>query len=108
MLWERDFVKSLLWEVVIDVPHRARAERPSEWRAPSWSFASIDGVIEHYLESSYFYCQTEESLFAELEECKVIPLDLNNPLGELKSVSMIEEHVHIYYPLAHKSRAMHV
>jgi hypothetical protein len=88
-LWKRHFVKSLLWEIVKDSPNGARAHRPSKWRAPSWSFASIDGCVEYSWESSYAYCQSEEAILVKLEECNVVPVNLNNPLGELKSVSMM-------------------
>jgi hypothetical protein len=96
-LWKRHFIKLLLWEVEINIAGGARAERPSKWRAPSWSFAAIDGCVEYSFYSEW-YIRTAKALFAELEECNVKPLDANNPLGELKSVSMIVNHVHLHYP----------
>jgi hypothetical protein len=96
LLWERYFVKSLLWEIARDRPNGACASRPSEWRAPSWSFASIDGYID-YVERRLQFGAAELVAFAKLEECKVVPLVSNNPLGELTSVSMIWESVPIYY-----------
>jgi hypothetical protein len=94
-IWERNFVRLLLWQIANDSSDRARAKRPSEWRAPSWSFASIDGCVEYSEESNYRYCKSKEELFAKLEECRVVPVNLNNPLGELRSVSIGLEHVHI-------------
>jgi hypothetical protein len=94
-MWERHFVQLLLWQVANDVSDRARATRPSEWRAPSWSFASIDGCVEYSKESCHRYCQKEDGIFAKLEECRVVPVHLNNPLGELRSVSIGSEHVDI-------------
>ena len=39
-LWEADMPSALLW--------RSRsAQRPSEYRAPSWSWASVDGHISY-------------------------------------------------------------
>jgi hypothetical protein len=94
-MWEWHFVQLLLWQVAKDSSDRARATRPSEWRAPSWSFASIDGCVEYSEESRNRYCKNEEDIFAKLEECRVVPVNLNNPLGELRSVSIGLEHVNI-------------
>jgi hypothetical protein len=106
-LWERHFVKLLLWNVKINEASGARAERPTKWRAPSCSFASIDGCVEYDYWTSEF-CRTAKVIFAKLEECNVVPLDINNPLGELRSVSMILEHVSIQNPYTNLLRATHV
>jgi hypothetical protein len=103
-LWKRNFVQLLLWDVPFDNPGRSCAARPNKWRAPSWSFVSIDGCVE-YDHWTKHYCPTEEVIFAKLEECNVVPLDINNPLGELRSVSIMLEHVPVY---THIHRAMHV
>jgi hypothetical protein len=50
-LWERDFGFGLLWIGVgkrcvddeFDVHYGPKYERPCKWRAPSWSWASLDG-----------------------------------------------------------------
>jgi hypothetical protein len=107
-IWERHFVRLLLWQVAKDSSDRARAKRPSEWRAPSWSFASIEGRVEYSEESRHRYCPRGKDFFAKLEECRVVPVNLNNPLGELKSVSIVVKHVHIQYPHADDIRATRV
>jgi hypothetical protein len=43
-LWRRDFVNGLLW-----FPKHNKA-RPRDYRAPSWSWAAIDGWIEYRVE----------------------------------------------------------
>ena len=40
-LWKRALAHELLWKV--DQPLR----RPAEWRAPTWSWASVDGIIDY-------------------------------------------------------------
>ncbi|KAH9229590.1 hypothetical protein K456DRAFT_1799009, partial [Colletotrichum gloeosporioides 23] len=50
-LWKRDIVSGLLWKtrrwnMDEDGPHGAiQHTRPSCWRAPSWSWASLDGQV---------------------------------------------------------------
>lgn len=41
-LWRRNLLEDLLWEVSRD---EVRAQRPDRYRAPSWSWASVDGRI---------------------------------------------------------------
>jgi hypothetical protein len=85
-LWKRSFVESLLWQVQIIEPDKTRAKRPNQWRAPSWSFASIDSCT-HYPFGEGHASRLQIPLLAKLEECNLVPVNPNNPLGELKSVS---------------------
>ncbi|KAK3369591.1 heterokaryon incompatibility protein-domain-containing protein [Lasiosphaeria ovina] len=47
-LWRRDlFERGILWEVdVFSAPKGATWRRPAKYRAPSWSWASIEGPIQ--------------------------------------------------------------
>lgn len=83
-LWKRHFLEGLLWciedpELDLYVIWPKKATRPPVWRAPSWSFAAVEGVIR-YQEYASFGCP----YIAEFEDCEVIPAG-ENPLGELKS-----------------------
>ena len=78
-IWKKNFVADLLWRLEdpdFDMcEHGPRyPKRPDAWRAPSWSWASVDGVVR-YQEITY-----EGQLCAELEECSVTPSG-ENPLG---------------------------
>jgi hypothetical protein len=44
-LWEMDFERQLLWGVLFKPE---LINRPTEYRAPSWSWASLDGEISHF------------------------------------------------------------
>ncbi|KAF6811754.1 hypothetical protein CMUS01_13193 [Colletotrichum musicola] len=46
-LWEEDLLRQLLWRQWNTVDFRApvASKRPETWRAPSWSWVSIDGPI---------------------------------------------------------------
>jgi Heterokaryon incompatibility protein (HET) len=41
-LWEDSLIEDLLWNVLTPA-----APRPEKWRAPSWSWASVDGTIAY-------------------------------------------------------------
>jgi len=46
-MWSRNLKTDLLWESSWDDPdHPPR--RPSEWRAPTWSWASVDGPVVYF------------------------------------------------------------
>lgn len=46
-LWEEDLLRQLLWRQwnTVDLRAPVASRRPKTWRAPSWSWASIDGAI---------------------------------------------------------------
>lgn len=52
------------------------------YRAPSWSFASIEGHVSYFVDLRW--ADEETRHIARLEECSVTPLR-NNSLGELKA-----------------------
>jgi Heterokaryon incompatibility protein (HET) len=44
-LWEQDFERQLLWFILFNTD---QIKRPAQHRAPSWSWASLDGQISHF------------------------------------------------------------
>lgn len=84
-IWRSWFLKGLLWRLQVPehddyVFNPKIPERVGKWRAPSWSFASLEGVVLYLLVE-----RTPDTGFcATLEECSVTPQGLN-PLGELAS-----------------------
>lgn len=84
-IWKSWFMKGLLWrlqspewDMYVFTPKQPF--KLDFYRAPSWSFASVEGVALYnavdYVDAGNF-C-------AQLEDCSVAPKG-NNPLGELKS-----------------------
>ncbi|KAK3209542.1 hypothetical protein GRF29_69g2202904 [Pseudopithomyces chartarum] len=69
-IWGKNFLVDLLWRL----EDWRDARKPDAWRAPSWSWASVDGVIRHD-EVAY-----ATQPWAELEFCSVTPIG-ENPLG---------------------------
>jgi hypothetical protein len=45
-MWESRLVEDFLWRAMPEMQDRPRITRPKEWRAPSWSWASIDGPVK--------------------------------------------------------------
>ncbi|RAR12327.1 HET-domain-containing protein [Stemphylium lycopersici] len=85
-IWKSWFLKGLLWRLQdpewdLYVFDGKTPCRPAAWRAPSWSFASVEGVVVYaILEIDY-----GNGLCAELLECSLTPKSSKNPLGELVS-----------------------
>lgn len=65
-LYSTELHPQLVWQRAEQQP---LLKRPDEYRAPSWSWAAIDGAVEFPAE---FELRNQESL-AEILECKVIP-----------------------------------
>jgi hypothetical protein len=84
-IWKSWFLEGLLWRLqdpVKDIYVFAPKQpyKINFWRAPSWSFAALEGVVlNEILEHA-----SNMEICAELEDCKVVPSG-SNALGELKS-----------------------
>ena len=100
-LWSIELPWGLLWKVVTK-----RQERPRKYRAPSWSWAAVDGKIEGYNPLAYerlIDLASSDVLgsppICEIETYDVTPADPSHPFGavidgylELKTVI-----VHVIY-----------
>jgi hypothetical protein len=73
-LWKNHFLNGLLW-------YPEGAKMPTKYRAPSWSFAALDGHISYFVDLRWADETTHH--IAQLDECSVTPLR-SNLLGELK------------------------
>lgn len=79
-LWRGGLPEQLLWFVELrkfSVLHGRRHDRPSEWRAPSWSWASMEAP------SNYLSSLIEEQRL-EIIEATTEPLNAD-PFGQVKS-----------------------
>lgn len=75
-LWRDALVKGLLWHVRGPRP----PQRYTTYRAPSWSWASIDGGVKYFTEHYQFLF--EEQIVISEAKCEASPLD---PTGRVKS-----------------------
>jgi len=82
-LWRRDLLDGLLWR-----PTLGAGERPKEWRAPTWSWASIDtdeGVTMH---SRHMFETPSTEYQASIVSCTVVPKSELHPLGEITEATL--------------------
>ncbi|KAI4952331.1 hypothetical protein J4E91_002800 [Alternaria rosae] len=84
-IWKSWFLQGLLWRLqdpnwdeYVFFPKTPQRSHP--WRAPTWSFASVEGVVVYHLLDHDLGQET----YAELLQCDVCPKGVN-PLGELKN-----------------------
>ncbi|PBK94505.1 hypothetical protein ARMGADRAFT_1029585 [Armillaria gallica] len=78
-LWEHQLPGSLLWHI----PHiNDSCRRPDVYRAPSWSWASIDGICDN---------QVRTDVLCTIIHCDVTPARLDNPFGEVVGGYLILE-----------------
>ncbi|KAF6799422.1 heterokaryon incompatibility protein [Colletotrichum sojae] len=77
-LWKADLLRQLLWHIDLS----ERSFRPPKYRAPTWSWAAIDGLVQ------YVHVGSEEDdrntrWVASLVDHKTVPVDPSNPFGPL-------------------------
>ncbi|KAF2496592.1 HET-domain-containing protein [Lophium mytilinum] len=78
-LWEHSLVEDMLWQ-----RHASETQRQQLplWRAPTWSWASIDGQVTYYeFEHTKMLCQ--------IIRCIVTPHRLGDEFGQLESASLV-------------------
>jgi hypothetical protein len=76
-LWKGRLVEGLLWYIA--VPLFKGQVQPSTYRAPSWSWAAVEGMIG-------FWSKTEDlSMTIQIQHCEVTPVSSLNPFGEVSS-----------------------
>lgn len=80
-LWKANLLKGLKWQVAEPTDHR-----PSIYRAPTWSWASVFGVI---LWTEY-KPPSEDSVakFTAIQQCRVTPEDPLAPLGKVSEATL--------------------
>jgi hypothetical protein len=84
-IWKSWFLHGLLWRLQVPdldkyVFFPKTPQRAVPWRAPTWSFASVEGVVLYLI----FDEDPSGQTCAELLDCDVTPKGIN-PLGELTS-----------------------
>ncbi|KAL9117158.1 MAG: hypothetical protein Q9187_006309 [Circinaria calcarea] len=81
-LWRRILLPDLLWCADrVENEEKGRApRRPNSYRAPSWSWASIDGVIQPFGHSSKF--DYEKEAMATILDAKTSPVS-EDPTGQV-------------------------
>jgi hypothetical protein len=94
-LWNYNLAKQLTWRTanaqsVLDADQICSYERPREYRAPSWSWASLKGGLIHF-DHTYDHDADEAAadVVCEILECSTTPvLPEINPFGEIRSAHL--------------------
>lgn len=80
-LWENSLLEDLCWHVASWRPARITSGRPTQWRAPTWSWASVTGSVRFTTSAGLLDpCQVLESI------CTPASTD---PTGELTSGHLV-------------------
>ncbi|KAI1112027.1 heterokaryon incompatibility protein-domain-containing protein [Nemania sp. NC0429] len=79
-LWGDNMIEDLLWRTFA-----LSAERPAKWRAPTWSWASINGRIQYLSNNPKEASRT----FAEVLSIECTPLTPNDSMMELASATLV-------------------
>ena len=74
--FRRSFLSHITWRRVPTYEESQHLTRPAAWRAPSWSWASVDGRIE-------MHTIVPNETFARLQTVALASLDKGNPFGAL-------------------------
>ncbi|MCJ1312367.1 hypothetical protein MMC25_006041 [Agyrium rufum] len=77
-LWKSDLARQLMWTA----NKSTKSIRSKDYRAPSWSWASVDNAVK-------FALITKDSRFiATILNCQVTPISTTAPFGRVKSGSL--------------------
>jgi hypothetical protein len=82
-LWEDALLKDLLWSS----SHRTEPPRPETYRAPSWSWAAIDGPVGDI--DGYTTRSKCIQTCAQVIRCEVVPSKEELPFGEIHSGTLV-------------------
>ncbi|KAI0326351.1 HET-domain-containing protein [Cubamyces sp. BRFM 1775] len=85
-LWRKSLLYDLLWRVSYISPGHINPCRPSPYRAPSWSWASVDGCVSWDQSHLSGFVTTEP--LADVIECSVTLQDKKLPFGRVTDGSL--------------------
>jgi hypothetical protein len=78
-LWRADFLRGLLWSTYPTM----KLNKPQAWRAPSWSWVSVDNAVEYRRLPG-----GAAVALAEVLSCDITPKHTAAPLGELVAAEL--------------------
>jgi hypothetical protein len=78
-LWRSNLPRDLLWTTP-----QAATYRPKTWRAPTWSWASVDDAVLYNLPPP-----KNAALLAEILEVEIVPLTTMAAFGEIERGSLV-------------------
>ncbi|PPQ70668.1 hypothetical protein CVT25_010770 [Psilocybe cyanescens] len=86
-LWRGKLIDGLLWDPFGDIgPDQVLLPRSKEYRAPTWSWASVDLSVQAHQQHMFEAPSTEYE--AEIISCQVTPKSTVNPFGEISDARL--------------------
>jgi len=84
-LWRNDILRQLCWSSTNNIKalEHIDPQKPKDYRAPSWSWASLDGNIT--------FASGTPPFLAAFVDCTVQPLFANDPFGRVKKGTLVLE-----------------
>jgi hypothetical protein len=83
-LWRSSLIDDMLWETQVLDP----LPRPKEWRAPSWSWASVDGTVT-YTKVEAMMADQEARPYVHITDIDIVPAKGDvTCMGHLTAASM--------------------
>ena len=83
-LWRHSLVQDLLWYKTSESRH----PRPERYRAPSWSWAAVDGHIWPSSLDDRLDPESDDTQTCAIVGCEVTPLTSDLPLGQVASATL--------------------
>ncbi|RPD62117.1 HET-domain-containing protein [Lentinus tigrinus ALCF2SS1-7] len=80
-LWRHSLVQDLLWYKTSESRH----PRPERYRAPTWSWASVDGHVWPSLLDDRLDLESVDTQTCDILSCEVTPVTADLPLGQVSS-----------------------
>jgi Heterokaryon incompatibility protein (HET) len=83
-LWKNQILRQLRWRAGLTVLKPVRNQKPKKYRAPSWSWASIDGNVNFVLAGNH-----DSISLTKFIDCSVEPLFSKDPFGRVRSGTLV-------------------
>jgi hypothetical protein len=84
-LWRNDILRQLCWNTGSTILNKVPFQKPKEYRAPSWSWACIDGSVNYALSGKAY----SKHSTTEFVDCTVQPLSVNDQFGRVRDGKLV-------------------
>jgi hypothetical protein len=110
-LWTSSLIRDLLWRVPPPAPTTLvitgdHSRRPKYYRAPSWSWASVDGILN--LDGTRYLTSERAEPCAKLLESSITPLVEGDVFGQVKDGYIRIQAYHLITPKLHRLSVTYV
>jgi hypothetical protein len=88
-LWKEDLLRDLTWSVVQSKDHSYPRKLAPQYRAPTWSWASIDMPVQYKLDEELpaYRSRPERILECDIDDVVYVPLQASDPTGPISPLA---------------------